>query len=100
DRVTFGGAFERNEITLYDNSPFNYRQYVEQFGAKSNAFILSTGWTRDTRDSALAPREGYLTRLSAEGSVLGDLRYYSVTAQQQLYWPLSRSLTVAFNAQV
>ncbi|TSH90328.1 outer membrane protein assembly factor BamA [Verticiella sediminum] len=100
DRVNFGGTYERNEITIYDDSPFNYREYVEQYGPKSDAFILSTGWTRDTRDSALAPREGYLTRLSGEGSVLGDLRYYSATAQGQVYWPVSRDITLALNAQV
>lgn len=99
DRVNFGATYELNDITLYDNSPFNYREYVEQFGDRTSAFILSAGWTKDTRDSALAPRSGYLTRLSTEGSVLGDLRYYSVTAQQQIYWPLSRDLTLALNAQ-
>ena len=100
DRVNFGGTYERNEITIYDNSPFNYREYVAQYGRKSDAFILNTGWTRDTRDSALAPRRGYLTRLSVEGSVLGDLRYYSATAQQQIYWPVTRAMTLALNAQV
>lgn len=100
DRVNFGATYERNDITLYEDSPFNYREYVEQFGSKSDAFILSAGWTRDTRDSALAPHRGYLTRLSTEGSVAGDLRYYSMTAQQQFYWPVTRSLTLALNAQV
>lgn len=100
DRVTLGAAYERNDITLYDNSPFNFQQYVEEFGAKSHAFILNAGWLRDTRDSALAPRKGYLSRLGTEGSVAGDLRYYSVTAQQQFYWPVTRDLTLALNAQI
>src|SRR5690606_9406075 len=69
-------------------------------GRSSDAFILSAGWTRDTRDSALAPTKGYLTRLSTEGSVAGDLRYYSMSAQQQFYWPVTRSMTLALNAQI
>lgn len=100
DRVFFGGTYERNHITLYDNSPLNYRTYVEQFGAKSDAYILSAGWSKDTRDSGLAPNSGYLTRLNVEGSVFGDLRYYSATAQQQYYWPITRVMTLGLNAQV
>jgi outer membrane protein insertion porin family len=100
DRVFFGGTYERNHITLYDNSPLNYRTYVEQFGSKSDAYILSAGWQKDTRDSGLAPNSGYLTRLNVEGSVFGDLRYYSATAQQQYYWPITRVMTLGLNAQV
>ena len=100
DRVNLGATYEYNDITVYDDSPFNYQEYVREFGAKSHAFILNAGWTRDTRDSALAPRTGYLTRLSADVAVLGDLKYYSVTGQQQFYWPLSRDLTLALNAQI
>lgn len=100
DRVTVGAAFERNDITLYDNSPYNFERYVEEFGPKSNAFILNASWQRDTRDSALAPRKGYLSRLGTEGSVAGDLRYYVLSAQQQFYWPVTRTLTFAVNAQI
>ncbi len=100
DRVDVGLAYERNEIKLYDNSPFNYVEYVNAYGPKSDAVILSTGWTRDTRDSALVPRRGYLTRIEGEGSVFGDLKYWSATAQQQLYWSPTRSITVALNGQI
>ncbi|MGE4337256.1 MAG: outer membrane protein assembly factor BamA [Pigmentiphaga sp.] len=100
DRVNFGLTYEHNDIRLYSDSPYNFEQYVAAYGNRSNAFILSTGWTRDTRDNALAPREGYLSRLSGEVSVLGDLKYYSATAQQQWYWPVSRNITLALNGQV
>lgn len=100
DRVDFGATYERNEITTYENSPFNFIEYVEAYGPKSDAVILSTGWTRDTRDSALVPRKGYLTRIRGEGSVLGDLKYWSATAQQQYYWSPNRAITVAFNGQI
>src|SRR5690606_21582029 len=64
DRVNLGATYELLEITLFYNSAFNHREYGEQFGSKSNAVILSAGWIKDTRDSALAPRSGYLPRLS------------------------------------
>ncbi|MCK9512112.1 MAG: outer membrane protein assembly factor BamA [Pigmentiphaga sp.] len=100
DRVNFGLTYEHNDIRLYSDSPYNFEQYVAAYGSRSNAFILSTGWTRDTRDNALAPRKGYLSSLSGEVSVLGDLKYYSGTAQQQWYWPVSRNITLALNGQI
>ena len=100
DRLNFGLTYEHNDIRLYNNSPFNFVQYVAAYGSKSDAFILSTGWVRDTRDNALAPTRGYLSRLQGEGSVLGDLKYYSVTAQQQWYWPVTRDITFALNGQI
>jgi outer membrane protein insertion porin family len=96
-RVSVGGAFERNEIGLYSSSPQAYQDFVRDYGDKTNAFIFTTGWTNDTRDSALAPTRGSYTRLKGDVSTL-DLEYYLLTAQQQYYLPLSRNYTLAFNA--
>src|SRR5690606_3553051 len=57
------------------------------------------GWSKDTRDSAIAPTEGSYTRLSGDLSTL-DLRYYMLSAQQQYYLPLGRAYTLAFNGLV
>ena len=96
-RVSVGGAFERNEIGLYSSSPQAYQDFVRDYGDKTNAFIFTTGWTNDTRDSALAPTRGSYTRLKGDVSTL-DLEYYLLTAQQQYYLPISRNYTLAFNA--
>src|SRR5690606_29472453 len=52
DRIFLGGTFERNQIDLYDDSPQAYRDFVDQYGDSTNAFILNAGWSKDTRDSA------------------------------------------------
>ena len=99
DRIFLGGTFERNQIDLYNNSPQAYRDFVDQYGDSTNALIFNTGWSKDTRDSALAPTKGAYTRLKGDFSTM-DLKYYLLTAQQQYYLPLGRSYTLALNGMI
>ncbi|ALM83149.1 outer membrane protein assembly factor BamA [Bordetella sp. N] len=99
DRITLGGAFERNQIDLYDDSPQAYQDFVKQYGDSTNAFIFTSGWQKDTRDSALAPNKGYFTKLQAQASTM-DLKYTMLSGQQQIFLPLSRSYTLALNGMI
>ena len=99
DRIFLGGNFERNQIDLYNNSPAAYESFVDQYGDATNSVILSAGWSKDTRDSALAPTKGSYTRLKADLSTI-DLQYTMLTAQQQYYVPLGGSYTLALNGMV
>ncbi|WP_026350115.1 outer membrane protein assembly factor BamA [Bordetella sp. FB-8] len=97
DRIFMGATVERNTIGLYgNNSPLSYTNYVNTYGTTTNALILNTGWSKDTRDSALSPTRGAYTKLSADVGTVG-LKYGMLSAQQQYYIPLSRSYTLAFN---
>jgi len=98
DRVFTGVSFERNTLDLY-NAPQAYQDYVDEYGRTTNSVIFNLGWSKDTRDSALAPTEGSYTRLSADMSTMG-LKYYMLSAQQQYYLPIGRSFTLAFNGMV
>ena len=97
DRVFGGVSLERNTISLYESSPLAYREYVRNYGDTTNALILNTGWAKDLRDSALVPTKGSFSRLKADVGTV-SLKYYLLTAQQQLYVPLGRDYTIAFNA--
>ncbi len=99
DRIFLGANLERNQIDLYSNSPAAYRNFVNEYGDTTNALIFSTGWSKDTRDSALAPTKGAYTRLKADLSTL-DLKYYMLTAQQQYFLPLGGSYTLALNGMM
>ena len=97
DRIYGGASLERNTIGLYDNSPLAYQEYVYNYGDTTTAVILNTGWAKDTLDSALSPTKGTFTRLKADlGTV--NLKYYMFGAQQQLFIPIGRDYTLAFNA--
>lgn len=98
DRVFTGVSFEHNKLselsTLY--TPQAYQDFVKEYGEATNSVIFNVGWSKDTRDSAIAPTKGSYTRLSADLSTM-DLRYYMFSAQQQYYLPLGRAYTLAFN---
>lgn len=98
DRIFSGVSLEHNKLELYD-PPLAYDQFRDAYGDSTNAAIFNVGWAKDTRDSAIAPRRGSLTRLAADISV-GDLRYYMLSGQQQYYLPLSRNFTLALNGKI
>ncbi|AUL47332.1 outer membrane protein assembly factor BamA [Bordetella trematum] len=99
DRIFLGANYERNQIDLYNNSPQAYRDFVNQYSDTTNAMIFNVGWSKDTRDSALAPTKGGYTRLKGDFSTM-DLKYYLLSAQQQYYIPLGRDYTFALNGLV
>jgi outer membrane protein insertion porin family len=95
DTINFGGRFEHTRITLFDNSPPVYQQFVNDFGVASNAYILTAGWSRDTRDDVLYPTRGRLQSVLVEtGLPFGDLAYYKVQYTHSVYWPVYRDLVL------
>ncbi|MBK6006480.1 outer membrane protein assembly factor BamA [Ramlibacter ginsenosidimutans] len=100
DTVFFGAGLERTEIVAGTNIPAAYLAYAEQFGTTSNTLPLTLGWSRDDRDSSLAPTTGRYQRLGAEWGVAGDARYIRGNYQYQQFLPLSKAYTFAFNGEV
>ncbi|MCW5236221.1 outer membrane protein assembly factor BamA [Verminephrobacter eiseniae] len=99
DTVFFGGGLEQTRIKSGTNIPASYLSYADKFGATSLAAPLTMGWSRDDRDSALAPNAGRYQRLNSEWSVAGDARYLRANYQYQQYVPLNKRFTVAFNGE-
>lgn len=99
DTVFFGGGIERIQIKPGTNIPATYLTYADRFGYTSYATPLSVGWSRDDRDSALAPTRGRLQRLQGEWGAAADATYLRANYQVQQYVPLSRQFTLAFNAE-
>lgn len=98
DRIFTGVSFEHNKLGKLDAlyTPQAYQDFVAEYGDATNSVIFNLGWSKDTRDSAIAPTRGSYTRLSGDLST-GDLRYYMLSAQQQYYLPLGKAYTLAFN---
>src|SRR5665647_221360 len=91
DTVFFGGGYESLKINTGTLPlPVTYQAYSDQFGAKTNSFPLSVGWTRDSRDSALVPTVGRFQRVFSDWSPAGDIRYVRASYQIQQYIPLSK----------
>ena len=81
--------------------PNNYYLYREQFGATSNSFPLTVGWSRDERDSALVPNAGSYKRVNVDWGVAGDTRYLRTNLQYQQYCAAHASSSPSrFNAEI
>ncbi len=99
DTVYFGAGVENTSIVPGTSLPTSYLDYANQFGYDSSALPLTLGWSRDRRDSSLAPNSGRLQRANAEWSVAGDARYFRASYQYQEYFPLNKQFTVAVNGE-
>src|SRR6185295_6622467 len=99
DTVFFGGAVERTQIKPGTSIPAAYLAYADRFGFISSAIPLSIGWSRDSRDSAIAPSSGRFQRVAGEVAVAGDARYLRANYQYQQYVPLNKQFTLAFNGE-
>ncbi len=100
DTVYMGAGVEGVTIVNGTNIPAAYLAYQANFGSTSVSLPLTVGWSRDDRDSAIAPNRGRFQRLFGEWAVAGDARYLRGNYQLQQYVPLSRSWTVAFNGEL
>ena len=101
DSIIVGFRFEHTSLTLVDNSPPIYRTFVNTFGSVTNSYILSAGWSRDTRDNILFPTRGLLqTALSELGTPIGDLEYYKLNYLIQWFTPLPANMVLMLRGDV
>lgn len=100
DTVYLGIRAEHTKIDPGTNIPAAYLAYADSFGFSSNAFPFTLGWSRDSRDSALAPTSGRYQRLMGELGVLGSVNYVKADYQIQQYIPLSKQYTLALNGEL
>ena len=100
DTVFFGGSLERTQIKPGTNIPAAYLAFANEFGYTSYSLPLSVGWSRDDRDSSIAPNSGRFQRVASEFGVAGDTRYVRANYQYQQYIPLNKQYTVAFNGEL
>jgi len=92
DTINIGGRYEHTTLHLFGNSPPVYLDFVRQFGFVTNTYILTTGWSRDTRDSTLFPTKGLLQSAYGElGLPFGSLQYYKTNYLIQWFTPMPLS---------
>jgi outer membrane protein insertion porin family len=100
DTVFLGVAADRQEIGTAVGIPLAYLNYRVVFGEKSLAFPLTLGWSRDGRDSLIAPSSGRFARVNLEASFAGDVRYTRSNFQVQQFWPLPARLVLGVNSEL
>jgi outer membrane protein insertion porin family len=89
DAINLGFRAEHTNLTLFQQSPPIYYEFVRDFGYATNSYILSGGWSRDTRDDIIYPTRGRLQSFGIEaGLSFGDVPYYKLNYLQQWFTPL------------
>ncbi|MFZ4288101.1 outer membrane protein assembly factor BamA [Variovorax sp. HJSM1_2] len=99
DTVYFGTALDRTTIKPGTNIPAAYLAYAQQFGYTSTNLPFTVGWSRDDRDSTLAPTSGRFQRFNSELGLIGDANYVKANYQYQQFIPLAKLYTFAFNGE-
>ncbi|MCC6194430.1 MAG: outer membrane protein assembly factor BamA [Burkholderiales bacterium] len=101
DTINFGFRVEHTSLSLFDNSPPVYYQFVQDFGYVTNSYIVSGGWSRDTRNDILYPTFGRLQSALVEvGLPIGDLSYYKLQYVNQSFWPVYGDFVLMLRADV
>lgn len=105
--ISFGAAmdFTTVDIDRSDaNTPVQYKNFSDKFCQGSNScgntsFPFSTGWTKDSKDSAILPTKGALQRANYEISPLGDIKYNKATYQHQLFFSVTKGVVLMLNGE-
>lgn len=98
--IETGLSVQRSKLTVYSSSPQSYISFVNKNGSENITFLGTLGWAQDTRDSALFPTKGILRRISSEIALPGGtIKYLKLTGQQQWFTPVTKDITLLWNAE-
>ena len=101
DTINVGFRYEHTNLSLFSNSPPIYYQFVQDFGYSTNSYIVSAGWSRDTRNDILYPTFGRLQSALIEvGLPFGDLAYYKLQYLNQAFWPVYGDFVLMLRADI
>ncbi|MBI4741997.1 MAG: outer membrane protein assembly factor BamA [Betaproteobacteria bacterium] len=101
ENLTFGLGIDSTTVTVQDTSPQQYKNFVAEFGDTNVSLPVTMGWSQDTKDSAIYPTRGALSRAGLEVAVPGgSLHYYRTTVLHQRYFPLTKDFTLMINGEL
>jgi len=101
DNVNIGFRYDHTKLTLFQDSPPAYIDFVDKFGETTDAYIMTLGWARDTRDDILYPNQGRLQSLLLElGLPIGDLAYYKAQYIHQWFWPVWNPFVLMLRGEI
>lgn len=101
DRVFFGAAVEQSTISGTLTYTPNLQSFVSSYGSSADAYLLTVGWSRDSRDSSLAPTAGRYQHFNADyATPIGELEYLKLVYGLQWFTPITKSITYAFRTEL
>lgn len=101
DRINVGLTIDRTEVTTFDDSPVQYKDFVTAFGNEATSLLGSVSWSRDGRDSLIYPRQGMYQRAFLEVAIPpAELRYAKASYQHQYWLPIGQDSAFMVNGEV
>lgn len=101
DYFTTGLAVDQTDLSVNEESPQRYREYVERNGDNYSSLLPTATWSRNSIDSRLYPTTGTIAKAGVELAIPpGSLEYYKLTTQYQRYWAMTPKLTLLSNIEL
>lgn len=100
--ANLGLILENSKLKLVaGQSPIEYKTYTGIYGDAYDLLYLSTGWKRDTRNSAIFATDGNRTQVNLKASMPGsDLEFYTLTLNQKSFIPMGKDATLSMRAEI
>jgi outer membrane protein insertion porin family len=101
DRIFLGVAAERASVSGDLSGLPNWTSFTAAHGSSATAYLATLGWSRDSRDSGIAPSTGRYQYFNADyATPVGDLEYLRLTYGHQWFKPITKSITYAINSEL
>lgn len=102
NRFNWSVGLESTDLKINDaTAPVYYTDWVAANGRNFDIITTTANWTHDTRNRALFPDRGYLSRIGGEVVVPGgDVEYYKLDLSQRWFKALSKKYTMMLSADL
>jgi len=101
DTLRFSAGYKGLDLHSTTLSPVQVTDFEDIHGNSFGDLVLSASWQHDSRNRILVPTEGGLQSVNLEATLPGSgLEYYKLDYQQQLFVPLTRSLTLGMKGRL
>ena len=101
DNLSVGLGYEDATINPQPGAPLRITNYTNAFGTHNTTVIGNMNWGRDTRDSAIYPTTGAISRAGLDSGLPGgSLRFYKANAEHKRYIPLTSYFTFYANGEI
>ena len=98
--LSLSGAIEDISLGATSSTPPEYQSFIDRYPDTLN-FNITTGFSKDTRDSIFFPRRGSFRKISGEIGIPGsDLEYYKISVRGSWYRQLVGRLILNMRGDV
>ncbi|MCZ6618522.1 MAG: outer membrane protein assembly factor BamA [Gammaproteobacteria bacterium] len=100
-RLSFGGLVEFTDITEGAFPAQEISEFLAVNGNEALNYKLNMSWSSSELNRGMFPTRGRSQSLSAEIAIPGsDLQFYKIVYDGQIYFPLTRSLTLRLRTEL